>query len=84
MLLLKAAAAVWRVRRCWWHRVYELGNHDQVTTQNQNGPRIAGRATVVGGAEQRDQVALRKALKAVHHALVRTYNHLQPIGLCIQ
>lgn len=26
-------------------------------------------------------MALRKALKAVHHALVRAHNHLQPVVL---
>ena len=37
---------------------------------------VACSAAVVGGREQRDQVALGKALKAVHHALVRPHNHL--------
>ncbi len=39
------------------------------------------RAAVVGGGEERDEVPLGKALKAVHDALVRAHNHLQPVGL---
>ena len=42
---------------------------------------IVGRATVVGGREEGDKVALSKAFKAVHHALVRPHYHLQVVGL---
>ena len=38
-------------------------------------------AAVVGGREEGDEVALRKALKAVHDALVRPHYHLQVVGL---
>ena len=42
---------------------------------------VVGSAAVVGGGEERDEVALRKALKAVHHALVCTHYHLQIVRL---
>ena len=42
---------------------------------------VVGGAAVVGGREERDEVALRKALKAVHHALVRAHYHLQVVHL---
>lgn len=42
---------------------------------------IVGSAAVVGGREERDEVALRKALEAVHHALVRAHYHLQVVHL---
>ena len=42
---------------------------------------VVGGAAVVGGGEQRDEVALRKALEAVHDALVRAHNHLQAVHL---
>lgn len=80
-LLIEAAAAVWRVWRGWRHRVYELGHHHKVTAQHQDGACVTCRAAVVGGAEERDQVALRKALKAVHDALVRAHNHLEVVAL---
>ena len=42
---------------------------------------IVGSATVVGGGEEGDEVALGKALKAIHDALVRAHYHLQVVGL---
>jgi hypothetical protein len=56
-------------------------HHDQVTAQHQDGACVAGSAAVVGGREERDEVALGKALEAVHHALVRAHDHLQPVVL---
>lgn len=38
-------------------------------------------ATVVGGREQSDEMALSKTLKSVHHTLMRSYNHLQVVVL---
>lgn len=43
--------------------------------------RIVRCAAVIGGREEGDEVALRKALKAVHDALVRPHYHLQVVGL---
>ena len=42
---------------------------------------VVSRAAVVGGREEGDEVALRKALKPIHDALVRPYDHLQVILL---
>ncbi len=43
---------------------------------------IVGGAAVIGSGEEGYQMALRKALKAVHHTLVRSHDHLQSIHLC--
>ena len=43
---------------------------------------IVGSAAVVGSREEGYQMALRKALKAVHHTLVGSHDHLQSIHLC--
>lgn len=42
---------------------------------------IVGGAAVVGGREERDQVTLSEAFKAVHDALMGTDNHLQLVVL---
>ena len=42
---------------------------------------IVGRAAVVRGRKKRNEVALCKALKAIHDALMRSHNHLQVVCL---
>ena len=42
---------------------------------------IVGSATVVGGGEEGDEVALCETLEAVHDTLMRPYNHLQLVVL---
>jgi hypothetical protein len=44
--------------------VDELGVHDQVAAEHQDGARVVGGAAVVGGGKERDQLALRKPLEA--------------------
>ena len=50
---------------------------EQRSWQQWAGTCVAGRPAVVGGGEQRDEVPLCKALKAVHDALVRAHDHLR-------
>jgi len=59
----------------------ELGHHDQVPAQDQDGAGVARSAAVVGGGEERDEVTLREPLKAIHDTLVRADNHLEPVVL---
>ncbi len=42
---------------------------------------IVGCPAVIGGGEKSNEVALCKALKAVHHALMCTHYHLQVVVL---
>ena len=79
--LLAAGTGERRVCLIGRQRVYELGHHHEIPAQHEDGARIVCRPTVIGRGEKGDEVALGKALKAVHHTLVRPHNHLQVVGL---
>ena len=52
------------IQRCLRrNRVDELGVHHEVAAKNEDGARVVGGAAVVGRGEQRDELALREALK---------------------
>jgi hypothetical protein len=44
-------------------RVNQFGVHDEVAAEHQDGTGVVGCAAVVGGGEQRDELALREALE---------------------
>lgn len=50
--------------------------HHQLPADRHNGTVVAAPAAVVGGTEQCQQATSGKELKAIHHALVRAYDHL--------
>lgn len=60
-------------------RMNELRHHDKVAAEHEDGSSVVCGATVVGRGEQGDEVALRKALKTVHDALMRSHDQLQVV-----
>lgn len=57
----------------------ELGHHDEIAAEDQDGAGVVCGSAVVCCGEERDQVALCKALKTVHDALVRAHDELQVV-----
>lgn len=48
----------------------------KISAQHQDGARIVGRATIIGGREHSDELSRSETLEAIHDAFVGADDHL--------